>query len=183
MNVTTFFNTQDVDNIHSPYNVWWICRVPTADSPHNWQYLLLAHWLSQYISSIQNTPCIALSSDSNPAHYSDSNCTHPLTAYRWYAHHRHEHTPAYLPHHYIHFMKSSHIAVRWLKRHFYPTLVTVYVYEKEDNKRKEGKKEGRIASHIKPWLYSKHHSPTSLSDINFLTPIFWSMHIKKDLGV
>lgn len=160
MNVTTFFNTQDVDNIHSSYNVRWMCRVSTADSPHNWQYLLLAHWLSQYISSIQNTPCIALSSDSNAVHYSDSNCTHPLTAYRWNVHHRHEHAPAYLPHHYIHFMKLSHTAVQWLKRHFYPTLVTAHVHEKENNKRKNGKKEGRILIHINPRLCSKHHSPT-----------------------
>jgi hypothetical protein len=142
MNVTTFFNTQDVGNIHPSYNVWRICRVSTADSPHNWQYLLLAHWLSQYISSIQNTPCITLSSDSNPAHCSDSNCTHPLTAYRQYTHHWYAHAPAYLPHHYIHFMKLSHTAVQWLKRHFYPTLVTAYVYEKANNK-KEGRKEGR----------------------------------------
>ena len=140
MNVTTLFNTQDMDNIHSSHNIWWICRVSTADSPHNWQYLLLAHWMSQYISSIQNTPCIALSSCSNPAHYSDSNCTHPLTVYRQHAHHRHEQALAYHITMFTlwnyHTLHSSN-----LKGISNPTLVTAYVYKRITKGRKERRKE------------------------------------------
>jgi hypothetical protein len=78
-------------------------------------------------------------------------------------------------------MKLSHTAFQRLKRHFYPTLVTAYIYEKENNKRKEGKKEGRILIHINH-DYTQNITPTPLPGINFLITICWSIHIKKIWG-
>jgi len=157
MNVTTLLTpriwTTFIHYTMSVESAEFLLQIP----PHNWQYFLLAHWLNQYISSIQNTPCTALSSDSNPAHYSDSNCTHPLTVYKWHAHHRHEQAPAY--HHTTIFTLWNYHTLhsKDLKGISNPTLVTTYVYKRRITKgRKEGKKEGRIPIHIKPRLHSKH---------------------------